>query len=209
VTSDGGISILLGNGAGSFGAPANFSAGEDPFVIAVGDFNADGLTDLTTTNDGESSNVSVLLNNNNTPVVNFGAATYSGREGNANRVVDIPVTISSSPVKDLTVPIVIDSSSTATQNSDYTFSPATVTFRAGTNTLTQNVAVTIKADNIAENAETAVFNLGTITDGIAGKTNQAKLTIAANDTNAIAYAIATDTASMTERNISLLPLLLP
>ena len=206
VTNDDGISILLGNGAGSFGAPANFSAGEYPFIIAVGDFNADGLTDLTTTNDTEeSSNVSVLLNNNNTPVVNFGAATYSGREGNANRVVDIPVTISSSPVKDLTVPIVIDSSSTATQNSDYTFSPATVTFRAGTNTLTQNVAVTIKADNIAENAETAVFNFGTITDGIAGKTNQAKLTIAANDTNAIAYAIATDTASMTERNIITTP----
>jgi hypothetical protein len=180
VTNFGGISILLGNGTGSFGVATNFNAGIYPSVVAVGDFNADGKTDLVTANSG-SNNVSVLLNNytlnNNTPVVNFGAATYTGTEGNANTVVNIPVTISSSPVKDLIVPIAINPSSTATQNSDYTFLPATLTFSAGTNTLTQNVAVTIKPDNIAENAETAVFNFGIITDGSAGTTNQAILTI--------------------------------
>ncbi|MEG4201841.1 FG-GAP-like repeat-containing protein [Microcoleus sp. Pol12A5] len=58
------LSILLGNGTGSFGAPANFfTAGEYPWIIAVGDFNADGKTDLATT-DEESGNISVLLNNN-------------------------------------------------------------------------------------------------------------------------------------------------
>ena len=178
------VSILLGNGTGSFGAATNFGVAAkeetDPYLIAVGDFNADGKTDLVTTNYGSNS-VSVLLNSNtlsnNTPVVNFGAATYTGTEGNANTVINIPVTISSSPVKDLIVPIAINPSSTATQNSDYTFLPATLTFRAGTNTLTQNVAVTIKPDNIAENAETAVFNFGIITDGSPGPTNQTILTI--------------------------------
>jgi subtilisin family serine protease len=208
VANDDGVSILLGNGTGSFGAATNFGAGKNPYVVAVADFNADGKTDLVTTNYG-SNNVSVLLNNNtlsnNTPVVNFGAATYTGTEGNANRVVNIPVTIGSSPVKDLIVPIVINSSSSATQNSDYTFSPTTLTFSAGTNTLTQNVAVTIKPDNIAENAETAVFNLGTITNGSAGQTNQSKLTIAANDNNAIAYDITTDTDSFTEYNFITTP----
>ena len=184
IDGDGDISILLGNGTGSFGAATSLTAGTIPYRVAVGDFNADGKTDLVATN-YDSNNVSVLLNNNNnnnTPVVNFGAATYTGTEGNANTVVNIPVTISSSPVKDLIVPIVINPSSTATQNSDYTFLHATLTFRAGTNTLTQNVAVTIKPDNIAENAETAVFNFGIITDGSPGTTNQAKLTIIDKET---------------------------
>ncbi|MEG4320439.1 MULTISPECIES: FG-GAP-like repeat-containing protein, partial [unclassified Microcoleus] len=176
---DGNISILLGNSTGSFGEATNFTIANESY-FAVGDFNGDGKTDLVTAN-FFSNNVSVFLNSNtlsnNTPVVNFGAATYTGREGNANTVVNIPVTISSSPVKDLIVPIAINPSSTATQNSDYTFLPGTLRFRAGTNTLTQNVAVTIKDDNIPENAETAVFNFGIITDGSAGLTNQAILTI--------------------------------
>ena len=98
----------------------------------------------------------------------------------------------------MTVAIALNPSSTATQTSDYTFSPTTLTFSAGTNTLTQNVAVTVKADNIPENAETAVFSFGTITEGIAGTTKQTTLTIAAND--AIAYAIAAGSASIAEGN---------
>ncbi len=194
-TNSNNASILLGDGTGSFGAIANFGAGTNPYSVAVGDFNADGKTDLATANNN-SNNVSVLLNN--TPAVNFGAAAYSATEGNADIAVNIPVTVSSSPVKDLTVAIALNPSSTATQNSDYTFSPATLTFSAGTNTLTQNVAVTVKADNIPENSETAVFSFGTITDGIAGTTNQATLTIPAND--AIDYAIAAGTASISEGN---------
>ena len=40
------VSILLGNGAGSFGAATNFSVGGDPALLAVGDFNGDGKQDL-------------------------------------------------------------------------------------------------------------------------------------------------------------------
>ena len=193
------VSVLLGNGTGNFATAANFEVGTNPYAVAVADFNDDGLTDLVTAN-YQSNNVSVLLNN--TPVVNFGAATYNGTRGNAN-TIDIPVTISSSPVKDLIVPIAIDPSSTATQNLDYTISPTTLTFSAGTNTLTQNVAVTVKDDDIAENTEIAVFNLGTITDGIVGKTTQTTLTIAVNDP--IAYAIAAGTASIAEGDSATTP----
>jgi hypothetical protein len=52
-----------------------------------------------------------------------------------------------------------------------------------------------------------VFNFGTITDGIAGTTNQATLTIPAND--AIDYAIAADTPASPKATAALLPLLLP
>ncbi|NJK70588.1 MAG: DUF4347 domain-containing protein, partial [Microcoleus sp. SU_5_3] len=169
------VSILSGDGTGNFGVATNFNVGTQPNGVAVGDFNADGFSDLATANGG-SNDVSILLN----IAVNFGAATYSGTEGTGDTFVNIPVTISGTPSSDVTVPIVINPSSTATQNSDYTFSPATVTFLAGTTTLTENVAVTIKSDNLSENAETAIFDFGTIAGGLAGTTKQTTLTIAAN-----------------------------
>ena len=43
------VSILLGNGAGSFGAPTTFSTGNTPVSLAVGDFNGDGKQDLAAT----------------------------------------------------------------------------------------------------------------------------------------------------------------
>ncbi|MEG3970223.1 DUF4347 domain-containing protein, partial [Microcoleus sp. T2B6] len=202
VTGTSGAAILVGNGNGGFSAPINFAAGTDPTSIIAGNFNADTLPDLAVANNG-SDNVSVLLNTPNT--VNFGTATYSGTEGTTDTVVNIPVTISGgTPFADVIVPIVIDSSSTATENSDYTFSPTTVTFPAGTTTLTQNVAFTIKPDNLPENAETAILNFGTITGGIAGTTPQTTLTIAANGT--VSYAIAAGTPSILEGNSGTKPL---
>ncbi|MEG4073763.1 DUF4347 domain-containing protein, partial [Microcoleus sp. Pol14C2] len=176
----GDVSVLFGSGNGSFGTATNFIVGTNPQGIVVGDFNKDGLSDLATANFG-GQNTSILLHTS--PAVNFGAATYSGTEGTADTVVNIPVTISATPDAAVTVPIVIDPSSTATENSDYAFSPTSITFPAGATgaALTQNVAVTIKPDNLPENAETAILNLGAITGGVAGTTKQTTLTIAAND----------------------------
>ncbi|MEG4128118.1 FG-GAP-like repeat-containing protein, partial [Microcoleus sp. Pol1B3] len=197
----GDVSVLFGSGNGSFGTATNLTVGTNPQGIAVGDFNKDGLSDLATANFG-SYNVSVLLNT--TPVVNFGATTYAGTEATADTVVNIPVTLSATPLSDVVVPIVIDPSSTATENSDYTFSPPTVTFPAGTTTLTQDVAVTIKPDNLPENDETAILNFGAITGGVADTTKQTTLTIAAN--GSVSYAVAADIASMDEGNSGTTPL---
>ncbi|MEG4488454.1 DUF4347 domain-containing protein [Microcoleus sp. D2_18a_B4] len=175
------VSVLFGSGNGSFGTATNFVVGGNPQGIVVGDYNKDGLSDVATANFG-GQNTSILLNTS--PVVNFGAATYSATEGTADTVVNIPVTLSRTPDAAVTVPIVIDPSSTATPNSDYTLSPTSITFPAGATgtALTQNVAVTIKPDNLAENAETAILNLGTIAGGVAGvgRTKKTTLTIAAN-----------------------------
>ncbi|MEG4082530.1 DUF4347 domain-containing protein [Microcoleus sp. POL10_C6] len=197
------VSVLFGSGNGSFGTATNFIVGTNPQGIVVGDFNKDGLSDLATANFG-GQNTSILLNTS--PAVNFGAATYSAIEGTADTVVNIPVTISGTPDAALTVPIVIDPSSTAIQNSDYTFSPTTVTFPAGATgaALTQNIAVTIKPDNLPENAETAILNFGPITGGIAGTTKQTTLTIAAN--GSVSYAVAADIASISEGNSGTKPL---
>ena len=59
---DGNVSVLLGNGDGSFQAARSFGAGIAPGSVAVGDFNGDGKFDLAVANSG-SNNVSVLLGN--------------------------------------------------------------------------------------------------------------------------------------------------
>ncbi|MEG4092264.1 DUF4347 domain-containing protein, partial [Microcoleus sp. Pol12B4] len=198
---DNNVSVLLGDGTGSFGNAVNFSVGTAPGSIAAADFNADGKLDLATPN-FTSKDVSLLLNTPNT--VNFGAATYSGTEGTTDTVVNIPVTLSGgTPLGDVIVPIAINPSSTAT-TSEYTISPTTVTFPAGTTTLTQNVAVTITPDSIPENDETVILDIGIITTGnLVGTTNQATLTIAANQP--ISYAIATDIPSIVEGNTDTTP----
>jgi FG-GAP-like repeat len=57
------ISVLLGNGDGTFQAPVNYAAGVNPWTgMAVGDFRGNGKLDLVAANFG-SNNVSVLLGN--------------------------------------------------------------------------------------------------------------------------------------------------
>ncbi len=198
------ISVLLGNGNGNFAAASNFGVGSTPNSVAVGDFDKDNDLDLVVANSG-SDNVLVLLNTSSSggsvqPKVNFGAATYNTTEGSAATQVTIAVTLDATPDTNVTVPIVINNSSTASNGSDYTFSPASVTFSAGAtgSNLTQLVTFTIQPDDLPENAETVVVNFGTLTGAVAGTITQTTLNIAANDT--IQYAISTTTPTLTEGN---------
>jgi hypothetical protein len=56
------VSVLLGNGDGTFQTAQNFGAGNGPYSVAVGDFNGDGWQDLAVANNG-SNDISVLINN--------------------------------------------------------------------------------------------------------------------------------------------------
>jgi hypothetical protein len=58
----GSVSVLLGNGDGSFQAARTFRVGYKPESMAVGDFDGDGISDLAVANFG-SGTVSVLLSN--------------------------------------------------------------------------------------------------------------------------------------------------
>jgi len=58
---NGGISVFLGNGDGTFHAPVNSAAGASPIALAAGDFNADGLLDLAAVY--ASGSVCILLGN--------------------------------------------------------------------------------------------------------------------------------------------------
>ncbi len=55
-----GVSVLLGNGDGTFGPETRFGTGRNPYAVAVGDFNGDGNYDIAVAN-YFSGNVSVLL----------------------------------------------------------------------------------------------------------------------------------------------------
>ncbi len=54
------ISILLGNGDGTFQPPVGYPAGTTPVSVAVGDFNGDGKLDLAVSNSG-SNDVCIFL----------------------------------------------------------------------------------------------------------------------------------------------------
>ena len=56
------VSILLGNGDGTFGTATDFSAGETPDSVAVGLFNADDNLDLAVAN-FNTDTVTILLGN--------------------------------------------------------------------------------------------------------------------------------------------------
>jgi hypothetical protein len=64
------VSILLGNGDGTFATKATAAVGQYPSSVVVGDFNQDGISDLATANSGDGT-VTVLLG--------IGDGTFSGR----------------------------------------------------------------------------------------------------------------------------------
>jgi hypothetical protein len=60
------ISVLLGNGDGSFQAPQQYAAGNFPRSVVLGDINGDGLLDVVVANIGsnyEQGDISVLMGN--------------------------------------------------------------------------------------------------------------------------------------------------
>jgi hypothetical protein len=61
-SSSGSVSVLLGNGDGTFQTAVNYDGGLFPIAVSTGDFDADGKLDLAVANDGyPSGTVSVLL----------------------------------------------------------------------------------------------------------------------------------------------------
>jgi hypothetical protein len=65
---DGTVSILLGNGDGTFQAAQSYAVGLNPSSVALGDLNGDGSVDLAVANNGGPlvpGTVSILLGNGN------------------------------------------------------------------------------------------------------------------------------------------------
>src|SRR5262249_55219960 len=87
------VSILVGNGNGTFATAVNFPAGSNSVSVALGDFNGDGKSDLAVPTDN-NNRVSILLNTGQ--VCNAQSAiTISGRVSDAANkpLKDVPVTL--------------------------------------------------------------------------------------------------------------------
>ncbi|MEG4503495.1 S8 family serine peptidase [Microcoleus sp. F6_B4] len=203
------VSILTGTGQGTFNGPFNYNTGgSTPIAIAVGDFNSDTRPDIAVANTN-SNRVSILLNV--LLKASFANSAYSSLEGDAEANVNIPVTLEDGlRFTDLIVPIatvlpVPAGTSRATLGSDYTLSTNTLTFPAGSGSLTQNIAVTIKPDNLAEMNEAVVLSFGTSPGGFAGTIPQTTLTIPANDP--IIYTVGASAGTVPEGNSGTNPLI--
>jgi hypothetical protein len=122
------------------------------------------------------------------PTVSFSTATQSGAEGG-----DLTVTINlSNPSSQaITVPLTI--TGTATDGTDYSGIPASVTIAA--NSTSAQFTVPLTNDTTAEVAETIAITLGTLTNATAGTITTQTITIGANDNNPTATA---DTAIVNE-----------
>ena len=68
VTNNNTVSILLGNGDGSFQAEENLPTGKQPLSVVVGDFNGDGKLDLAVAN---------FLSNDVTILLGYGDGTFT------------------------------------------------------------------------------------------------------------------------------------
>jgi hypothetical protein len=86
--TDSTVSVLLGNGDGTFQPAVGYGVGVQPFSIAAADFNQDGKQDLAVLNAG-SNTVSILLGNGDgtfQPHVDYpaGATVYAVTVGDFN-----------------------------------------------------------------------------------------------------------------------------
>ncbi len=74
------VSVLLGNGDGTFKPQVSYTAGSNPERVLVADFNGDGIADIVVANTG-SNTVSILLGNGDgtfKPQLTYGAASPVG-----------------------------------------------------------------------------------------------------------------------------------
>lgn len=112
------IAVLLGNGDGTFGAPAYFKAGAGPFFATSADLNDDGSADLAVAN-ADSNDVSVLLGNGDGT---FGAAQNFDVGDAATSVVSAD--LNEDGKKDLAVAAYLNGVPVLLGNGDGTFGPA-------------------------------------------------------------------------------------
>lgn len=93
--TDGFVSVLFGNGKGSFSVASNFPVRKNPYAVAAGDFDKNGRLDLVVTN-LRSDNVSVLFNTCQ-PVTSSSAPMLLTEENSASAIAFDSVTMLRDP----------------------------------------------------------------------------------------------------------------
>jgi hypothetical protein len=141
------ISVLFGNGNGTFQAPVNYASDYSPRSIAIMDYNGDGILDLAVTAYGGSYLDTFLGNGDGTfqigPRFKTGQQPTSVRSADFNKdgKPDLVITIGGHPI----TPITLQDYVTVLLNSPLSVSSSTVQFNmqnVGTTSATQTVSLT-------------------------------------------------------------------
>jgi polyisoprenoid-binding protein YceI len=96
-TNPSSLTVLLGNGDGTFTLKSSPSVGNNPVSIAIGDFNGDGILDLAVANSSDNT-VTVLLGNGDgtftlksSPAVGNGPDSVALGDFNGDGILDLAV----------------------------------------------------------------------------------------------------------------------
>ena len=122
------VSVLLGNGDGTFQPQVTYAVGLGPDAIVAGDFNGDGRTDLAVAN-GSDGTVSVLLGNGDgtfQPQVTYAVGQDPRRHRGRVTSTAMAAPTSPSPTRSATVSRSCWATATAPSR------PGTLTRRGGT-----------------------------------------------------------------------------
>ncbi len=101
------VSVQLGNGDGTFQPGVEYTVGQDPIAVAVGDFNGDGHLDIVTANYFDGT-ISVLLGNGDgtfqtQQVISVGSLPHAVAVGDLNGDGKLDIVIADSGSNDVEV----------------------------------------------------------------------------------------------------------
>ena len=165
------VSILIGNGDGTFQAPVTYATGSAPTATFAGDFNGDGFQDIFLSNANDGT-ISVLLGNGDgtfkpQKAYAVGANPYDASVGDLNGDGKLDIAVAN--VNDGTVSILLG-------NGDGTFQPQQV-LTSGSTTESVTIAdpngdgsLDVEAANYGNNTVTVFLNEATATASLAGVT---------------------------------------
>ena len=144
--------------------------------------------------EGSPSTSQITITDNDSPVISSHIVSFAASlsVGEDMGTVNVEVSLDSAAAADITIPIVVDASSTAT-SADYTLPiPSSVTFAAGETS--RNYVVTIVDDIVPESDEFVTFTFGSFPPNVAaGSSSMSTITIVDNDPPVISSHIVSFT----------------
>ncbi|MBB3937976.1 FG-GAP-like repeat-containing protein [Aureimonas phyllosphaerae] len=193
---DGSVSVLLGQGDGTFTLSETLAVGAGPNAVALGDVNGDSRTDIVT---GGAFGISVVLAETTTYAVT--ASPASATEGDTGSGNALTYTVTRTGDTSQAGSVAVNFSGSATFGTDYTSTVGNgdiVSFLA--NETTRTFTVTTSPDATLEPDETVIATISNVDGGgLIGADASATGTIA-NDEPLPLYAIAVSPGSVMEGN---------
>jgi hypothetical protein len=158
--TDSSVSVLVGNGDGTFQAARNFAAGSAANSVAVGDFNGDGRQDLVVTNAFTPDGTASVLLNNTQITISRGLAT-----GTISSALEAPAAIA----------VAAGNNQSATVTTAFA-APLAADVRDAAGNLVQNVSVTFTAPVIGPRGRFGSAASVTVVTNAAGRATAPTLT---------------------------------